>query len=89
MRGRGYLIGIELVRDRATKEPFPAERAVSHTVGRHAFEDGLIVYPCAGNVGGIKGDTIIVAPPFNASEGELSELLEKLAGAIGRTLAAG
>jgi len=88
VRGRGYLIGIELVQDRATKEPFPAERALSQAIGRRAFEEGLICYPCAGNVGGVKGDTIIVAPPFNASEGELSELVEKLAGAIGRTLAA-
>jgi len=89
VRGRGFLIGIELVRDRATREPFPAERALSHAIGRRAFEEGLIVYPCAGNVGGVKGDTIIVAPPYNASEAELSELLEKLSGAIGRTLAAG
>src|SRR6266480_1203075 len=89
VRGRGYLIGIEFVRDRATREPFPAERALSQSIGRGAFEDGLIIYPCAGNVGGVSGDTVIVAPPFNASEAELSELLEKLAGAIGRTLAAG
>src|SRR2546430_2042161 len=89
VRGRGYLIGIEFVRDRATREPFPAERALSQSIGRSAFEDGLIIYPCAGNVGGVSGDTVIVAPPFNASEGELSELLEKLAGAIGLTLAAG
>jgi adenosylmethionine-8-amino-7-oxononanoate aminotransferase len=89
VRGRGYLIGIELVRDRATKEPFPAKRGLSQAIGRRAFEEGLIVYPCAGNVGGVKGDTIIVAPPYNASEAELSELLEKLSGAIGRTLAAG
>jgi adenosylmethionine-8-amino-7-oxononanoate aminotransferase len=88
VRGRGYLIGIELVRDRATKEPFPAQRAVSHTIGRRAFEDGLICYPCAGNVEGITGDTIIVAPPYNATEAELSELIEKLAGAVERTLAA-
>jgi adenosylmethionine-8-amino-7-oxononanoate aminotransferase len=88
VRGRGYLIGIELVRDRATKEPFPAERAVSHTIGRRAFEDGLICYPCAGHVGGVLGDTIIVAPPYNAREGELSELIEKLVGAVARTLAA-
>jgi adenosylmethionine-8-amino-7-oxononanoate aminotransferase len=86
VRGRGYLIGIELVRDRATKEPFPAKRALSHTIGRHAFEDGLICYPCAGHVGGVLGDTIIVAPPYNTREAELSELIEKLTGAVGRTL---
>ena len=89
VRGRGYLIGIELVRDRATKEPFPAERAVSHTIGRRAFENGLICYPCAGHVGGVLGDTIIVAPPYNAREAELSELIGKLTGAVERTLGAG
>jgi adenosylmethionine-8-amino-7-oxononanoate aminotransferase len=88
VRGRGFLIGIELVRDRATREPFPAERALSQAIGRRAFEDGLICYPCAGHVGGVRGDTIIVAPPYNASEAELAELIEKLAGAIRRTLAA-
>jgi hypothetical protein len=88
VRGRGYLIGIEFVRDRATKEPFPAERGVSHSIGRRAFEEGLICYPCAGHVGGVMGDTIIIAPPYNASEAELSELIDKLQGAIGRTLAA-
>ena len=33
VRGRGYLLGIEFVRDRATRQPLPAERAVSHAVG--------------------------------------------------------
>jgi adenosylmethionine-8-amino-7-oxononanoate aminotransferase len=87
VRGRGYMIGIEFVRDRATREPFAAERALSRTVGAHALEDGLICFPCAGNVGGVMGDTIIVAPPYNAREAELSELIGKLAGAVERTLA--
>jgi adenosylmethionine-8-amino-7-oxononanoate aminotransferase len=89
VRGRGFLIGVEFVRDRATREPFPAERAVSHAVGRQALDDGLICYPCAGNVGGVCGDTVIIAPPFNASEAELAELVERFAGAVARTLAAG
>jgi adenosylmethionine-8-amino-7-oxononanoate aminotransferase len=89
VRGRGYLIGIEFVRDRATREPFPAQRALSQSVGRRAFEDGLICYPCAGNVGGVRGDTIIIAPPYNASEAELVELIEKFTGAVARALAAG
>ncbi len=89
VRGRGYLIGIEFVRNRATREPFPAQRALSRTVGAHALEDGLICFPCAGNVGGTLGDTIIVAPPYNAREAELSELVEKMAGAVRRTLTSG
>jgi adenosylmethionine-8-amino-7-oxononanoate aminotransferase len=87
VRGRGYLIGVEFVRDRATRAPLPAERGFSQTLGRNAFEDGLIVYPCAGNVGGTAGDTVIVAPPYNASDAELAELIERLARAIARTLA--
>jgi adenosylmethionine-8-amino-7-oxononanoate aminotransferase len=89
VRGRGYLIGVEFVRDRASREPLPAERAFSQTLGRRAFEDGLIIYPCAGNVGGVAGDTVIVAPPYNASDAELAELVAKLSGAIERTLAGG
>jgi adenosylmethionine-8-amino-7-oxononanoate aminotransferase len=89
VRGRGYLIGVELVRDRDTREPFPAERSLSQVVGREAFTGGLIVYPCAGNVGGVRGDTVIVAPPYNASESELAELVERFTRAVERTLAAG
>ena len=89
VRGRGYLIGIEFVRNRATREPFPAQRALSRTVGAHALEDGLICFPCAGNVRGVLGDSIIVAPPYNAREAELSELIEKLAGAVKRALTSG
>jgi len=88
VRGRGYLIGVEFVRDRSTREPLPPARAFSQALGRRAFEDGLIVYPCAGNVGGTAGDTVIVAPPYNASDAELEELIERLSRAIERTLAA-
>ena len=87
VRGRGYFIGIELVQGRATKVPFPAERGLSQEIGRRAFADGLICFPCAGNAGGGLGDTIIVAPPFNATDAELAELVEKLARAIGRSFA--
>ena len=86
VRGRGYLIGIEFVRDRATRAPLPPERAFAQALGQRAFADGLIVYPCAGNVGGTAGDTVIVAPPYNASEAELAELVARLTRAIERTL---
>jgi len=82
VRGRGFFIGVELVSDRRTKQPFPAERRVNLEIGRHAFENGLICYPCAGNVGGGLGDTIIIAPPYNATEAELEELVAKFTLAV-------
>ena len=88
VRGRGYLIGVEFVQDRESKRPFPAERGMSVEVGRHAFQSGLIVYPCSGNVGGTAGDTIIIAPPYNATDEELSEIVEKFANAVEASLLA-
>ena len=87
IRGRGYLIGVEFVRDRASKQPFPAGRGASLDVARRAFEDGLIVYPCAGNVGGTAGDTVIIAPPYNATDAELLELVEKFSKAVAAAFA--
>jgi adenosylmethionine-8-amino-7-oxononanoate aminotransferase len=89
VRGRGFFIGIELVRDRSTRLPFPAERALSFDIGARAFADGLICYPCAGNADGAAGDTIIIAPPFNALDIELEEIVTKLARAVGGALSAG
>ncbi len=89
VRGRGYFIGIELVRDRHTKSPFPRARALSYDVGRRSFADGLICYPCAGNVDGVNGDSIILAPPYNVLDSELEEIMAKLSAAIEAALMAG
>ena len=35
---------------------------------------GLLVYPIEGNVDGISGDAVILAPPFNASAAEFAEI---------------
>jgi len=86
IRGRGYFIGVEFVRDKASKEPFAPERGIGREIARRAFEAGLICYPCSGHVRGVMGDTLIIAPPYNATDGELSELIEKLAIAVDATL---
>jgi len=86
VRGRGYFIGIELVHDRATRTPFAADRRLSYAVGQRAFADGLICYPCSGNVDGVAGDTIILAPPYNATDGELEAIATKLTSAIAGAL---
>ena len=35
---------------------------------------GLLVYPIEGNVDGVSGDAVILAPPFNASAAEFAEI---------------
>jgi adenosylmethionine-8-amino-7-oxononanoate aminotransferase len=89
IRGRGYFIGVELVSDRRTKQPFPVDRRVNLEIGRRAFENGLICYPCAGNIGDGLGDTIIIAPPYTASDAELEELVAKFTLAVEGALKVG
>jgi len=89
VRGRGYFVGIELVRERRSKLPFQRARALSFDIGRRAFQDGLICYPCSGNVDGTDGDTIILAPPYNARDIELEEIVAKLTTAVEAALMAG
>jgi adenosylmethionine-8-amino-7-oxononanoate aminotransferase len=88
IRGRGYFIGIELVKDPKTRAPFPQERGLSYDIGQRAFADGLICYPCSGNVDGAVGDTVILAPPYNATDAELEEITRKITRAVGSALKA-
>ena len=87
IRGRGFFVGIELVADRKTKAPFPAESQLYLRIRRQALKRGLICYPCGGNVDGIRGDTVIVAPPYIATESELGEIVDKLGAATRAALA--
>ena len=86
IRGRGFFVGIELVADRVTKEPFAAGLKLYQRVRQQAFEHGLICYPSGGNVDGICGDTVILAPPYNATENELAEIADKFGLATRATL---
>jgi adenosylmethionine-8-amino-7-oxononanoate aminotransferase len=87
IRGRGFFVGIEFVVDRKTKTPFPADCQLYLRIRRHALERGLICYPCGGNVDGVRGDTVIVAPPYIATESELGEIVDKLGAATRAALA--
>ena len=77
IRGRGYFIGVEFVADRATREPFDPAQMVFAQIRDAAFANGLICYPVGGNVDGVRGDHAILAPPYNASDSELAEIVEK------------
>ena len=88
IRGRGHFICAELVADRVTKAPFEASRQLFLKVRAQAMENGLICYPVGGNVDGVNGDIIILAPPYNCTDAELFEIVDKCAVSIRQVLVA-
>jgi adenosylmethionine-8-amino-7-oxononanoate aminotransferase len=82
VRGEGLLWGIELVRDKATKEPFPRERGVAERVAKAAFESGLLVVAGAGCADGVRGDTISLSPPLILTEDQAKTLVDTLEAAL-------
>ncbi|WP_020593079.1 aspartate aminotransferase family protein [Kiloniella laminariae] len=79
IRGRGLFIGLEMVRDRETKTPFPPDLALHTKIKKIAFANGLICYPMSGTIDGQSGDHILLAPPFIIEETHITEIVDKLA----------
>jgi adenosylmethionine-8-amino-7-oxononanoate aminotransferase len=88
IRGRGHFICAELVANRDTKAPFDPELKLFMQIRQQAMDNGLICYPVGGNVDGVRGDIVILAPPYNATDAELAEIVEKAALSIRQVLRA-
>jgi adenosylmethionine-8-amino-7-oxononanoate aminotransferase len=86
IRGRGYFIGVELVADRHTKEPFDPALQLADRLRARTLEAGLICYPVSGTVDGVRGDVAILAPPYIASDMELEAIVGMFATGLTRSL---
>ncbi|MEO8570637.1 MAG: aspartate aminotransferase family protein [Chloroflexota bacterium] len=82
IRGRGLLVGVELVADRVTREPFPRAARITESVVAAARERGLLVYSGTGNANGLDGDMILLGPPFIVTGPELERIAAILGDAI-------
>ena len=78
----GLIAGIELVRDKATREQYPLEAGVCSQVANACLMRGIIVRPT--------GNSLVLCPPFIISEAEidiivtaLGEALDEVARALG------
>ncbi|HVT59382.1 MAG TPA: aspartate aminotransferase family protein [Thermoanaerobaculia bacterium] len=87
VRGIGLLAAVELVRDPATREPFPRAWHCAERLVEHAFELGLILWPNVGHVDGVNGDLVMVAPPFTIAGDEIEEIARRLGQALERLAA--
>lgn len=74
VRQRGFMVGIELVADRATKEAFPERIQVGAKVTRAARRRGVVVRPL--------GDVVVLMPPLAITAAQLRRLVAAVAEAI-------
>src|SRR5262249_17230105 len=78
----GLLQGVELVADRGTKEAFDPKLKIHARVKREAMARGLMVYPMGGTVDGVRGDHVLIAPPFIVND----HAVEVIVGRLGEAL---
>jgi len=68
IRQKGFMVGIEMVKEKETREPYPVELRMGHRVILEARKRGAILRPL--------GNVIVLMPPFCIKEVELKRLLK-------------
>jgi adenosylmethionine-8-amino-7-oxononanoate aminotransferase len=79
LRQRGLMVGIELVRDRATREEYAYELRAGHQVCMEARGRGAVLRPL--------GNVVVLMPPLAMGEGHLAELAAIALSAVERVTA--
>ena len=87
LRGRGLFRGLELVRDRSSRQPFDPALKLHARIKAEAMARGLMCYPMGGTIDGRLGDHVLLAPPYIITPDEIGELVDKLGLAIDAALA--
>jgi adenosylmethionine-8-amino-7-oxononanoate aminotransferase len=82
VRGRGFLLGVELVDPRDGESFLPDELDVGALVERTAIERGLLVLSTHSTPDGYTGDQVVLAPPFVSTDEELAEMVRRFAATI-------
>lgn len=73
-RNRGLMAGVELVKDKATKDPYAWEQKMGWRVANNAMGKGLFIRPL--------GNVLVIMPPLNIGESDLRWMLEVIGAAI-------
>lgn len=76
VRGKGLMLGVEFVKDKATRTPFDPEIGLTDRIVRKASEKGLLIYAAAKCIDGTSGDAIMIAPPLTVSKEEINMIME-------------
>jgi adenosylmethionine-8-amino-7-oxononanoate aminotransferase len=83
VRGRGFLLGIELVDPRDGESFLPERLAAAALVDSTALEHDLLVTSSHATPDGYAGDQTLLAPAFTSTDDELAEIVARVAATIG------
>src|SRR5438132_129154 len=78
IRGRGLFWALELVAERRSKQPFDPVLQMHARIKQAALDAGLLCYPMGGTLDGVRGDHVLLAPPFIVEPAQIEELVHKL-----------
>ena len=84
IRGLGLLLGVEFVKDKITREPFAKEQNIAEKIRQACLEESVLTYPTQGCVDGLRGDHILLAPPFTISRDESALMVRALQSVVAR-----
>jgi len=79
VRGRGFLLGVELVDPRDGTSFLPVELDAAAIVDETAFEHELLVTSTHPQADGFAGDQVLLAPAYTSTDAELAEMVERVA----------
>lgn len=75
VRGIGLAAAVEFVQDKKTKKPFPRNKHIAERIVQLAMKKGLNLYFSIGIADNIKGDAVIIAPPFIVTKKEIDKII--------------
>ncbi|MGC8603427.1 MAG: aspartate aminotransferase family protein, partial [Desulfomonilaceae bacterium] len=70
IRQCGFMVGIELVQNKLSRKPFPAELQMGARVTRNARNYGVILRPL--------GDVIVILPPLSIQNNEIEKIVDAI-----------
>ncbi len=82
IRGSGFFWGVEIVRDREKRIPYPPELKTINRVLSAAVRRGLFVYPASGMAGPAGGDAMMITPPFVIGDSEIDFIVNTARAAL-------
>jgi adenosylmethionine-8-amino-7-oxononanoate aminotransferase len=87
IRGMGLFIGLEIVSDKETKEPFPVDWNVTNRIEEEAFKNGLLILGgVRGLIEGVSGDHFEILPPYIIEDEHIDFIVSTLHRSISKVI---